>query len=116
MRSSTVYFWWQKHDMKKALFVGLILFLSSCSVFRNFDTTGYTTEGNTVLYNGVPMAKLVGVEFAYDDKKLVKELTFTLLDGDYNDKIVNLLAYLNDRYAEYEIEVEIPIEKYKDLK
>jgi hypothetical protein len=102
--------------MKKALFVGLVLFLCSCSVFRNFDTTGYSTEGNTVLYNGVPMAKLVGVEFAYDDKKLVKELTFTLLDGDYNDKIVNLLAYLNDRYAEYEIEVEIPIEKYKDLK
>jgi hypothetical protein len=102
--------------MKKLLFIALTIALTSCSVFRNFDTTGYTTEGNTVFYNGVPMAKLVGVEFAYDDKKLVKELTFTLLEGDYNDKIVNLLAYLNDRYAEYEIEVEIPIEKYKELK
>jgi hypothetical protein len=102
--------------MKKLLFIALSIALTSCSVFRNFDTTGYTTEGNTVLYNGVPMAKLVGVEFAYDDKKLVKELTFTLLDGDYNDKIVNLLAYLNGRYAEYEIEIEIPIEKYKELK
>lgn len=102
--------------MKKLLFILITVALTSCSVFRDFDTTGYTTEGNTVLYNGVPMAKLVGVEFAYDDKKLVKELTFTLLDGDYNDKIVNLLAYLNDRYAEYEIEVEIPIEKYKELK
>ena len=102
--------------MKKLLFIALAIALTSCSVFRNFDTTGYTTEGNTVFYNGVPMAKLVGVEFAYDDKKLVKELTFTLLEGDFNDKIVNLLAYLNDRYAEYEIEVEIPIEKYKDLK
>jgi hypothetical protein len=102
--------------MKKLLFIALTVALTSCSVFRNFDTTGYTTEGNTVFYNGVPMAKLVGVEFAYDDKKLVKELTFSLLEGDYNDKIVNLLAYLNDRYAEYEIEVEIPIEKYKDLK
>jgi hypothetical protein len=100
--------------MKKLLSIVLTLALTACSVFRNFDTTGYTTEGNTVLYNGVPMAELVGVEFAYDDKKLVKELTFTLLDGDYNDKIVNLLAYLNDRYQEYEIEVEIPIEKFKE--
>lgn len=101
--------------MKKLLFIALSIALTSCSVFRNFDHTGYTTEGNSVLYHGVPVAKLVGVEFAYDDKKLVKELTFTLLDGDHNDRIVNLLAYLNSRYAEYEIEVEIPIEKYKGL-
>jgi hypothetical protein len=99
--------------MKKIPYLLLFLLISSCSVLKNYDTTGFSTNGNTVLYNGKVMAELRGVEIAYDNKKLVRELTFELKDGSENDKIVNLLAFLNSRYKDYEIEIEIPIEKYK---
>lgn len=59
------------------------------------------------------MTELRGVEIAYDNRKLVRELTFELKDGSDNDKVLNLLAFLNSRYKDYEIEIEIPIEKYK---
>ena len=102
--------------MKKIFFLSLTILLFSCSTLKNFDTSGFTKKDFTVYLNGQPMAVLKGVEFAYDDGKLVKELTFELLDGDNNDKVVNLIAYLLQTYADYEIEVEIPIEKYRDLK
>ena len=73
--------------------IALILsfaFLASCSVLKEYDTTGFTIEGNIVYYNNNPMAELRAVEFAYDDRKLIKELTFSLLNGNNNDKIYNL--------------------------
>ncbi len=63
------------------------------------------------------MAELVGLEFALDNKKLVKELTFKVLETADNNKINNLIAYLHAKHPEYEIEVEIPfeeLEKYKN--
>ena len=109
------YFWMKLFSMKYIALISTV-FLLSCSTLRNYNTDGFTTEDFTVYLNGKPMATLRGVEFAWDDKKLVKELTFELLEGDNNDKIVNLIAYLHDHYKEYEIEVEIPIEKYQELK
>lgn len=91
--------------------------LTSCNVLKEFDTTGFTISGNTVSYNNIPMAELVGLEFALDNKKLVKELTFKVLETADNNKINNLIAYLHAKHPEYEIEVEIPfeeLEKYKN--
>jgi hypothetical protein len=86
-------------------------------VLKEFDTTGFTIAGNTVSYNNVPMAELEGLEFAYDNRKLVKELTFTVLETANNNKINNLIAFLHAKHPDYEIEVEIPfkeLEKYKN--
>ena len=99
--------------MSKLPILLLLLTISSCSVLKSYDTTGFSTQGNVVLYNGNPMAELKGIEIAYDNRKIVRELTFELKDGNNNDKVVNLLAFLNSRYKDYEIEIEIPIEKYK---
>lgn len=99
--------------MIKILLILSLLLATSCSVFKNYDTSGFTTKGNTVFYNGTEIAELKGVEIAYDNHKIVRELTFELKDGSNNDKVVNLLAFLNGRYKKYEIEIEIPIEKYK---
>lgn len=91
--------------------------LTSCNVLKEFDTTGFIISGNTVSYNNIPMAELVGLEFALDNKKLVKELTFKVLETADNNKINNLIAYLHAKHPEYEIEVEIPfeeLEKYKN--
>ena len=48
-----------------------IFFLTSCSVLKEYSTEGFTIDDNTVSFNNVPMAELVGLEFAYDNKKLV---------------------------------------------
>lgn len=96
--------------MKKLFFLLTLITLSSCNVLKEFDTSGFSIDGNTVSYNNVPMAELVGLEFAYDDRKLVKELTFKVLDGSNVDKINNLIAFLHEKHPNYEIEVEIPFE------
>jgi hypothetical protein len=86
-------------------------------VLKEFDTTGFTIDGNTVSYNNIPMAELEGLEFAYDNRKLVKELTFKVLETANNNKINNLIAFLHAKHPDYEIEVEIPfedLEKYKN--
>ena len=102
--------------MKTLIFSTLILLFVGCSVTRKYDISGFTTEGNTVYYNSQPMAKLKGVEFALDNNKMVRELSFELLNGDNNDKIHNLISYLHSRYNEYEIEVEIPSEEFNPMK
>jgi hypothetical protein len=94
------------------LFLSLIV-LSSCSVLKQYSTEGFTTEENTVYYNGKAMAELSAIEYALDDGKLVKELTFNLLHGEDNGKINNLIAFLNTRYIGYEFEINIPMEGYK---
>jgi hypothetical protein len=101
----------------KALFIGIIILstivINACSVTRNIDTTGFTISGNVVSYNNKPMAELKGIEFALDNKKFVKEMSFSLLHGDDNDKIRNLIAFLHNHYKEYEIEIEIPMDSFK---
>ena len=103
--------------MKKIIFLFTLVTLASCYVLKEFDTTGFTIDGNTVSYNNIPMAELEGLEFAYDNRKLVKELTFKVLETANNNKINNLIAFLHAKHPDYEIEVEIPfedLEKYKN--
>ena len=104
--------------MKKFIFISAFFLFAttSCNVLKQYDTVGFTIEGNTVSYNNVPMAELVGLEFALDNKKLVKELTFRVLETSNNDKINNLIAFLHAKHPEYEIEVEIPFEHIEVFK
>jgi len=87
--------------------------LSSCSVLKQYSIEGFTINQNVVLYNGAEMAELSAIEYALDDGKLVKELSFNLLHGKDNDKINNLIAFLNTRYIGYEFEINIPIAEYE---
>lgn len=97
------------------LFFALLL-ISSCSVTRNISTDGFTIEGNVVSYKGSAMAELVGVEFALDNGKFVRELTFKLKEGSDNSVINNLIVFLHEKHPDYEIEVEIDVQHYNDLK
>ncbi len=92
-------------------FASLLLFvlvLGSCSVLKGYSTEGFTIEGNMVHYQGKPMAELSSIEFALDNNKFVREMTFILVNGDNNDKIHNLIAFIHSKHPDYEIEVEIP--------
>lgn len=101
--------------MKTLLCLLSLMLVVSCSVTRNYSTAGFTIQGNTVYYNGDAMAELEGIEFALDDRKFVREMTFKLLNGSHNDKINHLISFLHQQHPDYEIEVEIDIEHYKEL-
>ncbi len=101
--------------MKKLFFLSLVFFICSCSAVRNIDTSGFSIEGNTVLLNGSPTAQLEGVEYALDNRKLVKELTFSLMENADMSKITNMIAFLHKKHPDYEIEVEVDIKKIGGL-
>ena len=62
------------------------------------------------------MAQLEGVELALDNNKMVREMTFSLMDNADMSKVANMIAFLHDKHPDYEIEVEIDVEKVKELK
>jgi hypothetical protein len=87
--------------MRKLLFLVSLVALKSCNVLKEFDTKGFTIEGNTVSYNNVPMLELDGLVFVYDNLKLLKERTFKVLETADNNKINNLIAFLHAKHPEY---------------
>lgn len=102
--------------MRTLLFLAALAIFSSCSVTRNISTEGFSIDGNTVSYKGAPMATLVGIEFALDNGKFVREMTFKLMKGSDNSVINNLIVFLHDKHPDYEIEVEIDVERFNELK
>jgi hypothetical protein len=101
--------------MKFIALLSLIL-LASCSVLKDYSTDGFKIQGNQVLYNGVVMAELTALEFALDNNKIVKEMSFKILDDTNNDKIYNLISFLNKEHPDYEIEINIPFEHTEGLR
>jgi hypothetical protein len=102
--------------MKKLLFVAVFALLASCTVMKKYPTDGFSIEGNIVSYKNAPMAELIGIEFALDDNKFVRELTFKVLPGSDNSVINNLIVFLHQKHPDYEIEVNIEIEHYGEVK
>ena len=102
--------------MKKLLYVAVFALLASCSIMKKYPTEGFSIEGNIVSYKNTPMAELIGLEFALDDNKFVRELTFKVLPGSDNSVINNLIVFLHEKHLDYEIEVNIEIEQYGEVK
>jgi hypothetical protein len=102
--------------MKKLLYVAVFALLASCSIMKKYPTNGFSIEGNIVSYKNTPMAELIGLEFALDDNKFVRELTFKVLPGSDNSVINNLIVFLHEKHPDYEIEVNIEIENYGEVK
>ncbi len=83
--------------------------LVSCSALRNLDTTGFSIIDNTVYFNNVPTAQLEGVELSLDNNKLVREMTFSLMEGSDMGIVTNMIAFLHEKHPDYEIEVEVDL-------
>ena len=52
------------------------------------------------------------IEVAYDDGKLVREVTYRLVSDEFNEQVLGLIKYFRLRHPSYEIEVDVP---YKEL-
>lgn len=92
----------------KKLALLLLLTASSCSVTKMYhvDTSHLSFRGTDIYYDGKLCAKLKGVEIAYDDKKIVREMTYVLTNVMYDQYALNIIAFVHEHKPTYEVEVE----------
>lgn len=95
--------------MKKILLTFLMSIIISCSpsVLKNVSVEGLSYIGTDIYYNNVMIAKLESIEYAYDNDKLVREITYTIVDEEYNHLAVNIIKFCLDRNTGWEVEVQI---------
>ena len=84
-----------------------LVLLTSCSELRYVSSDGLTYENGNVYHKGNLVAKLSGVEVAYDNRKLVTEATFTLTSAEYNHLAYGIIKLITNRNPKWEVEVEI---------
>ena len=85
----------------------VLVSLTSCSELRHVSSDGLTYENGNVYHKGNLVAKLSGVEVAYDNRKLVTEATFTLTSAEYNHLAYGIIKLITNRNPKWEVEVEI---------
>ena len=94
--------------MKKLIaLLALTVSLTSCSELRNVSSDGLTYDNGKIYHKGVLIAKLSGVEVAYDNRKLVTEATFKLTSSDYNHFAYGIIKLVTNKNPQWEVEVEI---------
>lgn len=79
---------------------------------RNINTDKFSFKGTDVYYEGKLMATMSNIEVAYDDGKIVREVTYRLVSDEFNEQVLGLIKYFRLRHPSYEIEVDVP---YKGL-
>lgn len=93
--------------MKKLITLLALVSLTSCSELRHVSSDGLTYENGNIYHKGDLIAKLSGVEVAYDNRKLVTEATFKLTSADYNHFAYGIIKLVTDKNPKWEVEVEI---------
>ena len=92
--------------MKKTI-LWLTLFSFGCSPLLNVSTQGLSFDGTDVFYNGELCAKFSAMELAYDNKKIVREATFIIVNPKYNDKALPILKLVTSKNPKIEVEVQL---------
>lgn len=92
--------------MKKTILL-LTLFSFGCSPLLNVSTQGLSYDGTDVFYNGEICAKFSAMELAYDNKKIVREATFIIVNPKYNDKALPILKLVTSKNPKIEVEVQL---------
>ena len=96
--------------MKKFIFlIAASLTLAACNTLRDLDTEGFTSTQNIIYYKGEKVAELSNIEYSLDNKKIVKELTFKLVNQNHGDKVRNLIYYISQKHPGWEIEIDLPL-------
>jgi hypothetical protein len=93
--------------MKKIIMLFVLVLLASCSELRNVSTDGLIYENGNIYHKGDLIAKLSGVEVAYDNRKLVTEATFKLTSSNYNHFAYGIIKLVTNKNPKWEVEVEI---------
>ena len=84
-----------------------LVLLTSCSELRHVSSDGLKYDNGNIYYKGDVIAKLSGVEVAYDNRKLVTEVTFKLTSSEYNHLAYGIIKLITDKNPKWEVEVEV---------
>jgi len=93
--------------MKKLIMLSALVLLTSCSELRHVSSDGLKYENGNIYYKGDVIAKLSGVEVAYDNRKLVTEVTFKLTSAEYNHLAYGIIKLITNKNPKWEVEVEV---------
>ena len=93
----------------KSVFLASVLFLSSCAVtpLTNVSTEDFSYQGTDIYYKGELCAQMGALEVAYDDGKVVREVTYIVTDEKFNEVAMGILKYVRERRPSWEVEVEL---------
>ena len=84
----------------------LIMGCKTQDVFK--DAGNILTYKNEKFYHeDEVVAKLSSIELAYDNKKLVYEVTFVLTDAGKNEYALEILKIMHNLKPEWDVEVEL---------
>ena len=96
--------------MKKLFILPLIALLSSCAStdpLKRVTIEGLSYHGTAIYYKGELCAVMGALEMAYDDGKIVREVTYIVVDPKFNEQAINVLKYIRQRKPSWEVEVEL---------
>lgn len=93
----------------KNLFLASVLFLSSCSTISliNISTEDFSYKGTDIYYKGELCAQMGALEVAYDNGKVVREVTYIVTNEKFDEVAMGILKYIRERRPSWEVEVEL---------
>lgn len=96
--------------MKKLLVPLSLSLLFSCATpepLKNVSIEGFSYVGTDIYYLGELCAHMGAIEVAYDDGKIVKEVTYIVTDQKFDSVAMGILKYIRQRKPSWEVEVEL---------
>jgi hypothetical protein len=97
----------------KKIGILLLLTLTGCVTFKGYKTDGLTHQGADIYYNGELCARVSAVEIAYDNGKIVNEVTYLIEDVKFNHLAKGIITYVTNHKPNWEVEVEI--KNFRDI-
>jgi len=73
----------------------------------NVITQGLTYDKTDIYYNGELCAKFSAIELAYDNKKILREVTFLIVSPKFNDQALPILKLVTLKNPNIEFEVQL---------
>lgn len=101
------------NKIKNILFVTILgIIVTSCGVsnknlLKNVSTDGFSYQGTDIYYRGKLCAQMSAIEVAYDDGKIVHEVTYVVTSEEFNPIALGILKYVKQRKPSWEVEVEL---------
>jgi hypothetical protein len=90
--------------------VFLTMIVSACGTkprLSKIDTNGFTYQGTDVYFEGTLIAVLKSNEIGHDNNKIVREITYEIVEIKHQDKALSLVKFLHDLQPEYDVQVEV---------
>jgi hypothetical protein len=79
----------------KKIGILLLVLLCGCSPLKFYKTTGLSYHAANIYYNEELCARVSAVEIAYDNRKIVQEVTYIIDNPKYNHLAKSIIAYVS---------------------